>query len=148
MTNLELVKDFTDSEILFLTLVGEARGEPIQGQIAVANVIANRAKERGLSIREVCLQPKQFSCWNINDVNRPLLEELAKEFIYSSSPTEKYSQLWWVVAGVVDRKINDNTKGSNHYLTSTLFASTNAPEWSKKFKQEPVVIGHHTFLKL
>lgn len=46
------------------TLILEARGEGIEGMVAVGEVIRTRAEERGLSYRAVCLQRKQFSCWN------------------------------------------------------------------------------------
>ncbi len=49
---------------LAATVYHEARGEPIEGQIAVAHVIMNRALKRGLTVQEVVLQRKQFSCYN------------------------------------------------------------------------------------
>lgn len=39
----------------------EARGEPIEGQRAVHDVVLNRAKARRLSICQVVMQPMQFS---------------------------------------------------------------------------------------
>ena len=49
---------------LALTVYHEARGEPDLGQLAVAHVVLNRADNRNLSVREVVLQDKQFSCYN------------------------------------------------------------------------------------
>lgn len=46
------------------TIAYEASGECFEAQVWVASVIISRAKERGLSFSEVCLQPYQFSCWN------------------------------------------------------------------------------------
>jgi len=42
----------------------EARGEGYVGMEAVATVIYNRSVRRKLSLVAVCLQEKQFSCWN------------------------------------------------------------------------------------
>ena len=42
----------------------EARGESTLGRYAIATVISTRAIERNLSPLQVCLQPRQFSCWN------------------------------------------------------------------------------------
>lgn len=46
------------------TIYAEARGEGDYGMCLVASVIYNRSAERNLSAKEVCLQRKQFSCWN------------------------------------------------------------------------------------
>ena len=47
-----------------LCVYKEARGEPIEGQIAVAQVIMNRAIKRGQSVKEVITADKQFSWYN------------------------------------------------------------------------------------
>lgn len=72
-----------DLEIMARTVYGEARGEPIAGQIGVARVIINRAridlKGDGLpdwwgeTISGVCTRAAQFSCWNFGDPNRDRL---------------------------------------------------------------------------
>lgn len=46
------------------TILGEAIGEPHEGQVAVGKVIRERARRSGKSVDEVCLAPKQFSFWN------------------------------------------------------------------------------------
>lgn len=49
--------------ILWLTLniYHEARSEPQIGQIAIAHVTLNRARQKNISIKDVVEQPKQFS---------------------------------------------------------------------------------------
>ena len=45
------------------TIWAEARGEPLEGQIAVANVIINRARQGGWwgdEVAKVCRKPKHF----------------------------------------------------------------------------------------
>jgi len=57
--------------VVAMTIWGEARGEPVDGKRAVAGVISNRAVRRSirtgypvfLAASEVCLAPRQFSCW-------------------------------------------------------------------------------------
>lgn len=51
------------ASIPVMTIAYESSGEPFDGQVAVAKVIINRAKQRGLSEDEVSLQKGQFSCW-------------------------------------------------------------------------------------
>ena len=68
-----------DMWIFAKTIWAEARGEPLEGQIAVANVILNRARQGGWwgdDIAEVCCKPKQFSCWNGGDPNRARMDGL------------------------------------------------------------------------
>ena len=68
-----------DRDILARTLFGEARGEGLVGQIAVAWTIRNRVEDGkakswwGEGYAGVCLKPYQFSCWNQNDLNYPYL---------------------------------------------------------------------------
>lgn len=57
-------KKYSDKEIVAATICAEAGGEPWAGQVMVGEVIANRAINGGMSVRTVCLAPKQFSCWN------------------------------------------------------------------------------------
>ena len=49
--------------IVAKTLYAEARGEGDRGMRAVATVIYNRAQRDVLRFADICLAPKQFSCW-------------------------------------------------------------------------------------
>lgn len=148
MTNEELKRDFSDSEIMFLTIIGEARGEPIEGQVAVANVILNRSKVRKLSIKDVCLQEKQFSCWNTNDPNRLKLTNLASRIQEGSYVIPEYKQVQWVVEGAIENKLKDNVNGRDHYMTTVLFISAKKPSWANKPKGQVLRIGNHVFLSV
>ena len=65
------------------TIYMESRGENQWGRRAVATVIWNRSKNTCESFREVCLKPKQFSCWNSgyekpriqNSIDRRVMKE-------------------------------------------------------------------------
>ena len=68
-----------DIWIFAKTIWAEARGEPLDGQIAVANVILNRAQQGGWwgdDVVKVCRKPKQFSYWNKSDPNRAKMDGL------------------------------------------------------------------------
>ncbi len=54
----------TDERIVALTLLGEARGEGVNGMYAVSCVIQKRMQEKYKTAEEVCRQPWQFSIWN------------------------------------------------------------------------------------
>ncbi len=70
-----------DMDILIKTVVGESRGENMKGMQAVAEVILNRVRDDRFpsTVSEVCLQPKQFSCWNKRDHNRSKINGLSSQ---------------------------------------------------------------------
>ena len=71
-----------DIAVMAKTIWGEARGEHYEGQVAVGWVIRNRCETGGWfgnSIREVCLKPYQFSCWNNDDCNKAQIDKLTPE---------------------------------------------------------------------
>ncbi len=119
-----------DLDILARTLYGEARGEyGTSGPaafIAIGNVIMNRFQRGGpygKTITEVCLKARQFSCWNSNDPNRPLIqqEDLEKDSLF---------KLCQMVAEKVTRDLwPDLTRDSDHY-----HAISSKPSWSKTGK--------------
>ena len=65
LTDAEVKARLSDLEVTLVTLFGEARGEPVEGLIAVGSVIRNRVKAArfGSTYRAVCLARWQFSCW-------------------------------------------------------------------------------------
>ncbi|GAV08934.1 hypothetical protein RvY_18552 [Ramazzottius varieornatus] len=88
----KMVRNTTDYQVLLRTIWAEARGEPADGQLAVAHVIWTRARSNleywgGNTIAGVCLKKYQFECWNeacnIDDINMIGSPEgiLAKEAI-------------------------------------------------------------------
>lgn len=124
-----------DLEIFAKTIFGEARGEPEQGQIAVACCILNRHKVKkwfsGRTIAETCLRPWQFSCWNKNDPNAQKLAKLT----YPS-----YSRYFPVIEKA---KAKDITNGATHYYNPSVCKE---PAWAKG-KTPCARIGQHLFFK-
>src|SRR5688500_14492498 len=104
----------SENEILGLTLYGEARSEPIEGLVAVGSVIANRAsdgKQRwGTSIRGVCLQPFQFSCWNVigGQKNHARLVAMACAIAEKTAASHPLmEQCAWVALGIARKVLLD-----------------------------------------
>ena len=120
-----------EQQIIALTLLAEARGEGAEGMEAVAMVIKQRMDNRQQTASQVCLEPKQFSCWN-------------------GKTSEDLRHLWQSPAApdaikVVRRfgKLNTAAIGhADHYCTVKI-----KPYWSKG-KIPVAVIGHHKFFKL
>ena len=132
-----------DLDIFARTVYGEARGEYRHNGpaalIAVANVIMNRlrrAGKYGKTLTEVCLKPRQFSCWNQGDPNRRLIQQENLE----ADP------LFHICLVVVKKVLNgiwpDLTRGSDHY-----HASSCLPYWARSRKIK-LHLGAHIFYKL
>jgi spore germination cell wall hydrolase CwlJ-like protein len=132
-----------DRDILARTLWGEARGESLAGQIAVAWTIRNRVFDGkakswwGEDYAGVCLKPWQFSCWNKNDPN----------FAYLSGakpiPFREFAQAQIAADQVLAGKVLDPTGGATHYYATTI---PKPPVWAKSAKQT-LKLGHHVFFK-
>lgn len=137
-----MLMSFEDIDTLARTIYGEARGEfaktGIATFIAVANVVFNRTKRKsfwGGSIRDICLQPKQFSCWNAQDPNyAPLKKVMRGEMVFDLC--------WNVAQNVLEEKWPDLTKGADHYHALSV-----APFWA--LGRKPLLtLGNHVFYQL
>lgn len=138
-----------DESILGLTLYGEARGEPIEGQIAVACAIRNRVNDSkhrwGTTYRAVCLQPKQFSCWNDSaDANHAEVLRAATLLLTNGVVPPLLEQVAWIALGIARGALLDSVKGANHYH---VVGMTPRPSWAQTYV--PICQrGHHAFYKL
>ena len=152
MTEPEIHAALTERDVLSLTLWGEARGEPVEGIVAVAQVIATRTNRRRQPIKAVCLAPKQFSCWNPGmDANHVALMALAESLVdtdHVERPTldAAFLQCRWIADGILAGVVRDNTRASDHYLVTSLFESSKCPTWAKSM-QVTTALGNHTFLR-
>lgn len=141
-----IVHNDHDVRILALTLWGEARGEPAEGQVAVAWTIRNQAS-RGLfagrlfgqegAVAYVCLMPWQFSCWNEGDPNRARLLVLRDDQCRGQIGT---------ASNVLDGLVPDPTDGADRYHTiePPPGAETWPPDWASTMR-ETARIGGHVF---
>lgn len=130
-------------DVLARTIFGEARGEPVEGLEAVANVVLNRVKIAqkkgrywwGNNIISVCQKPYQFSCWNKNDPSYNRLITVRADNIHFATALRIARR---AVIGV----LRDNTGGATHYHADYV-----RPYWAQG--ETPVtIIGHHHFYKL
>ena len=131
-------------DILARTIWGEARGEGLTGQEAVACVVLNRLQKAqrrrdgmwwGNTILQICRKPYQFSCWNANDPNYLKLLKVDgndKAFAVALRIARR------AVAGI----LKDHTNGATHYHHKRIL-----PNWA--IGQIPVAeIGNHIFYRL
>jgi len=139
-----------DLDTLARTLHGEARGEGEEGMSAVAWVVRNRAARPGWwsrhpddipddTIQAVCLDPKQFSCWNPGDANRGTITALK-----DTDPA--YLLAWRIARRVLDGEVPDPTGGADHYLSVGWVGRT---KWARENPDKMTVrIGGHCFYRL
>lgn len=127
-------------DTLARTLWGEARGEREveRSMRAVAAVVLNRCKRQtywGKTIVEVCRKPWQFSCWNRNDPNLPLIMNVtANDRIFAQA-------LAIAAEAVSPNAFSDETSGATHYYSTSM---ANPPRWARG--QTPSrTIGRHLF---
>jgi hypothetical protein len=143
----------TDRAALTATLYGEARGEPLMGQIAVACTIRNRVMADlghdgrpdwwGEGYRGVCLAPAQYSCWWGEDTNADVVYAAAEVIIAGRPIPAPMRRVTWVADGVLSEAVEDITKGATHYCTRRLF-DAHPPAWARGLA--PVAEwGRHVF---
>lgn len=130
-----------DIDIVARTLWGEARGENYQGRVAVAWVIRNRATKSPAynwpnTPKAVCLQPKQFSCWNDNDPNLSELKQVTTQ-------DSIFKECLDIARFVLTKDISDPTHEADHYYANWI----KTPSWAVGQKVT-ATIGKHRFYKL
>lgn len=133
------------SEIVALTLYLECRGEPALGQIAVGCVIRNRSRDKKhrwpRSLDEVCLQEKQFSCWNFTTP--------AKQQTIVDWDDPVWDQLFRLALAFTQDLIPDITNGANHYLNPKVVIAEagKLPSWADS-ERVTMDVGNHRFYRL
>lgn len=128
--------------ILILTLYKEASARHEDEMMAVARVIQVRSEERELSVRKVCLQPYQFSCWNGRANKRSnILKAYAGGQLRNTHSWElaKYAATQVYLAKVKKGNLDDLPRW-NHYYNPALCK----PTWAGKMK-EVKMVGHQVF---
>lgn len=140
----------TDLETLALTLWGEARSEPILGKLAIACVVRNRSIARRLTIKDVCLQPMQFSCFTPKGgkTNYGFVKQKAEAILnHDANLTvdESWLECLWIALGIVQFCVRDIVFGADHYLATEMFESA-PPKWATRM-MTVATVGAHTFLR-
>lgn len=146
-----IVAALTDPQILTITLYGETRGEPIEGQIAVGCVIRNRVQTGrwGASYAKVCLAPWQFSCWRPEGGrdNYDLVMETAQIMATGTQLPDDalLRQCAWIAQGIIGDWIRDNVRDATHYYNPLAMVPRGAvPKWASN-KIPVAKKGDHLF---
>lgn len=126
---------YLETALLALLVFQEARGEPFLGQVAIAEVVLNRATSTCYpdSVKKVIKQPHQFS--GIGAKGIPQTPNQAKKL-----DRDAFSKAEIAVQYARERK--------SKYSTATHFHSTGIlPKWAKQ-KYYVGTVGNHKFYRL
>jgi spore germination cell wall hydrolase CwlJ-like protein len=114
------------TEVLALTLWGEADGLPVRAAEAIASVVMTRVRlaaepggpaHLGRGVVGVCRAPFQFACWTPGHPRRQALEELA--------PDADLGACRRIAARALAGALPDPTGGATHY-----HAAEALPRWA------------------
>jgi spore germination cell wall hydrolase CwlJ-like protein len=128
----------SDTALAAATIWQEARGEPYQGKLAVAEVIRNRMRFKYSSdgtVAGTVARSYQFSGWNDDPGdNKQLVQSLKLD---DDDPVVQECMTAWHDA---------NMNGTNVAKGATLYANLNIskPGWAKA-SMKVAEIGNHTF---
>lgn len=122
-------KSQTNAEFVAATLILEAGGErDPRAMAAVREVIANRAKARKQTEKQIVLARLQFSCWN---------DGAASAF----AKAKRHSKWQQALKLASSPSLTNHTLGADHYHTTKV-----SPSWRKKLVKTKT-IGNHVFYR-
>jgi N-acetylmuramoyl-L-alanine amidase len=155
MTLAEVLVALSDEEVVGLTIWAEARQEPLTGRVAVGCIIRNRVRAQqrrfGLTYREVCLKPWQFSCWlpqGGESNHRALLEQAKMLATTNATPAMPLRNALWIAQGVMNDTVEDIVKGATHYYSpDAMKPKGRVPDWAHPPAVLTAVIHRHRFYK-
>lgn len=127
-----------DDAIAVATIWAEARGEPVEGMIAVGEVILERMRRKFMSngtLVGTVFRPYQWSCWNTTDPNR--IKALQIDDTTTSVTAAKEA---WEKAKAGSRI----AEGAVFYLNESIVHPL--PSWAKA-SNRVATIGRHTFYR-
>ncbi len=125
--------------LIVMTVAMEAEGESYQGKLGVANVIVNRAYQKGINIVDVVFKPYAFSAWNTRGGRQNAITGI-KHNVWAEAEKAAISAYYSIDS--------DPTHGATHYLNIPLtrrLRGGSLPRWVGRLK-ETTRIGKHTFL--
>ncbi len=115
---LDIFGHLDDRQLFAITMYGEARGETDMGRIAQGSVVLERVEHRewdGTTVKEVCLMPRQFSCFLPNDKNFPKLQAIAENWAEAWSKLPSLQNCYHLAAGLLNNVIpRDIVIAKNH----------------------------------
>ena len=156
----------TDRHAVALTIWGEARGESLEGRVAVGMIIKNRVRHPrrwASDWRKVCHQRWQFSCWQRSGGgdNHESVMAWARHFVAHVSSNESDSgalrvpdktqhddvrECLYIADGVMKDILIDNTRHADHYYApGAMVPPGTEPSWAAGRAPVAIIGGHYCF---
>jgi len=143
----------SERSLIAATLYGEARGEPIEGQVGVLHVFRNRVADGrwGPTYHRVLLGWAQFSC-NWPGLSSPKAFDAVVAFgqhveAGGGGSSLKLRQLLGLTDLLLADALADNTRTSTHYYALTPQLIQSPPKWAKPPAILTAQLGNHVFFK-
>lgn len=145
-------EQFNDIQLMTALWYGEARNmelspvDEIKEYMAIGSTVLNRVDSSRFpdNVRDVILQPKQFSCFNPGDPNSQIIYEFLK------SPSVKQMQIKMFmepyVHAVLFGKTRDFSNGADHYVARWFYETCNDSHWCRDM-EVTAIHGGHVFLR-
>jgi N-acetylmuramoyl-L-alanine amidase len=156
MAHEEVFESLSAVEILAVLVYGESRGEAIEGQIAVANVVRNRVRSgQHKTYQDIALAPYQFSCFNVRGGGQNFTETLgAAQAMVSARGASKnppnpplLNQAVWIATGIITGSLLDNVHGANlYYAPDAMVPKGSVPSWVRS-SVKVAEVGRQLFYK-
>jgi N-acetylmuramoyl-L-alanine amidase len=144
-----ILSNLTERDCLALTIYGEARNQPLDGQVAVGCVILNRLRTgRWKTLREVVFARAQFSCWS-QRLSGP--ENFADLMVAADRALTGYiamdlalQQAYWVADGLLAGYLRNPIGSARHYLNPKSIEGP-LPAWAEPAKRTKIIGSHHFY---
>ncbi len=147
--------DMSDTDLMTGLFFGEARikedthTDELKELLAIGNTVLNRANSSRFpsTIKEVILQPKQFSCFNENDPNIKRIYEFLTNPNRKTNNKFHYMSLYAKI--IVNKQTYDFSYGADHYVAVWLYEknySIDPGHWMYQMKITSIY-GGHIFLR-
>lgn len=144
-----MINQLSDLEVLAATIDGEAEGEPVNGQQAVATTIVNRAaaakafkESHGYNhpqfgdgtLRGACMARTQYDCW----MPGPDLDRITA--LDPADPTPAFRACLQIAQAAIDGTLPNAVGTATHYFAQSI----TAPRWvyGARWKGQ---VGKHLF---
>ena len=142
--------DNSSLECLALNIYHEARGESMQGQLAVAHVTLNRARDKRFpnTVCGVVYQAKHSKWWKEkHDKLVPLKNKCQFSWYCDGRSDEiKNEDAWTWCISLAQMVLQGDSKDPTHGAVYYYNPAKATPYWRKSFKQVAMV-DNHVFLK-
>jgi spore germination cell wall hydrolase CwlJ-like protein len=129
---------FSEESIVLATLWAECRSEPLEGMLAVAEVIRRRTKLHYNSdgtLTNTCTRDRQFSCWNNTDKQRPKMLNLSDQ----DSMVMRMRDVW---------ENSEWTDYSNGAVLYHAIGMEHYPQWVTHSRVVATIGGHVFYVEL